>query len=68
MANGWRVTGQRGSEDLVNGRWTDVMIVSVATDDGTTKDFRIPEARYTPENVSAIVNEWFEKHQGVANI
>lgn len=68
MANGWRVTGQRGTEELVNGRFVDVMVVSVLTDDGTAVDFRVPRAQYTADNVSAQVDEWYERHQGVANL
>lgn len=65
---GWRVVSQRGTEDLVNGRWTDVMIVSVQTDDGTTKDFRIPAANYTVEGVAAEVEAWAERQKAVANL
>lgn len=65
---GWRVVSQRGTEDLVNGRWTQVMVVGVQTDDGTTNDFRIPMAQYTKESVAAEVNAWFERHQDVANL
>jgi hypothetical protein len=68
MADGWRVTGQRGTEDLVNSRFSEVMVVSVVTDDGTTKDFRIPAAQYTPDNVAAIVGAWFEQQQAVSNL
>lgn len=62
---GYQVTGQRGTEDLVNGRWQQLMVVSVQTDDGTTKDFRIPEAQYTPDSVKAIIDEWYERQQAV---
>lgn len=68
MPNGWTVTGQRGTEELVNGRWTQVMVVSVVTDGGTNKEFRVPEASYTKENVRAIVDAWFEHEQGVASL
>jgi len=68
MANGWRVTGQRGTEDIVNGKFVPVMEVSVSTDDGTTNTFRVPQAQYTPKSVAAIVDEWFERHQGVAGL
>jgi len=44
------------------------MVVSVVTDDGTTKDFRIPDANYTPDKVAAIVGEWFERQQMVSGL
>lgn len=65
---GWSVTGQRGTEDLINGRWVNIMIVSVAMNDGTTKDFRIPEANYTPEGVAAEVEAWAERQRAIANL
>lgn len=68
MANGWRVTAQRGTHDIVNGRLVAVMEVSVRTDDGTEKSFMIPEGMYTPENVAATVDAWYEQQQGVANL
>lgn len=66
MADGWRVTGQRGTEDLINGRLVPVMEVNVATDDGTTRQFRVPEALYTADKVKALVDEWYERHGAVA--
>lgn len=45
-----------------------VMIVNVQTDDGTTKEFRIPEAKYTVESVNALISEWYEKQQAIANL
>ena len=68
MPGGWRVTGQRGAEDLVNGRFVDVMEVSVVTDDGTTKSFRIPLGQYSRDNVKAIVDGWYEHVQAVNDI
>lgn len=68
MAQGWSVVGQRSSDDLVGGKFTQVMIVNVLTDDGTTKEFRIPEAKYTPESVRALIEEWYEKQQAVAGL
>lgn len=68
MAGGWRVTGQRGTEDYVSGRWGQVMIVSVETDDGTTRDFRIPAAQYTADNVTAIVDDWYAHQQAIASL
>lgn len=68
MPHGWTVTGQRGTEDYVSGKWGPVMVVSVETHDGTTQDFRIPQAQYTPESVEAVVNEWYERQQAVANL
>lgn len=65
---GWQVVSQRGTEDLVNGRWTEIMIVTVQTADGTTKDFRIPQANYTTEGVAAIVDEWAERQKAIANL
>lgn len=44
------------------------MIVSVQTDDGTTKDFRIPAANYTVEGVAAEVEAWAERQKAVANL
>jgi len=68
MANGWQVTGQRDSEDLVNGRFVPVMVVSVLTDSGTPMTFRIPVTRYSGPAVEALVTEWYERHQAVANL
>ncbi len=68
MANGWRVTGQRGTQDIVNGRLTPAMEVAVVTDDGTEKMFLIPEANYTADRVAAIVNAWYEQQQSIAGL
>lgn len=68
MADGWRVTGQRGTEEPINGKFQAVMEVNVVTDDGTTNTFRIPTTRYGAEAVKAMVDEWFERHQAVANL
>lgn len=68
MAEGWRVTSQRGTDDVVNGQFIRVMLVAVTTDQGVTNEFRVPLSQYTPENVKAIVDEWFERTQGVANL
>jgi len=68
MADGWHVTGQRGTDDVINGRLVKVMLVSVQTDGGVTNDFRVPESQYTPDNVKAIVDAWYERTQGVAGL
>lgn len=68
MAGGWHVSGQRGTSDLVSGRLVDVMEVTVTTDDGTSKSFMIPLAQYTPAGVRAIVDDWYERQQGVAGL
>lgn len=68
MANGWRVTGQRGTQDIQNGRLVAAMEVNVVTDDGTEKTFMVPEGSYTPESVAAIVDAWYERQQAVANL
>lgn len=68
MANGWRVTGQRGTDDVVNGRFVRVMLIDVVTDDGTSTQFRVPEAQYTAVNVEATVNAWYEHQQAVAQL
>lgn len=68
MAEGWRVTGQRGTEDLQNGHFVDVMEINVVTDDGTTKTFRVPTTKYSPTSVHAIVQEWYERQQAVHNL
>lgn len=68
MADGWRVTGQRGTDDVINGKFVKVMLISVATDDGVTNDFRVPESQYTPANVKAIVDAWYEQTRGVAGL
>lgn len=68
MPGGWSVQSQRGTEDLQNGRFVQVMEVVVQTTDGTTNTFRIPQGQYTADNVKAIVNEWYERHQAVANL
>lgn len=68
MAKGWRVVSQRGTEDLQNGRFVQVMEVVVQTDDGTSNTFRIPTTQYTATSVAAVVDEWYERHQAVANL
>lgn len=68
MPNGWRVVGQRGTSDIVAGRLVDVMEVTVQTDDGTERSFKVPEALYTKENVEAQVNAWYEQHQAIAGL
>lgn len=68
MANGWRVVSQRGTEDLVNGKFVPVMEIVVETIDGTTNTFRIPQPQYTAELVRARVEEWYERHQAVADL
>lgn len=68
MANGWRVIGQRGTEDLIGGRLVPVMEVNIQTDDGTTNQFRVPVAQYTAEGVKALVDEWYERHQEIASL
>lgn len=68
MAGGWRVTGARGSEDIVNGRFVPVMEVSVTTDDGTENRFRIPTAQYTPDTVKATIDEWYNRHMGIMGL
>lgn len=65
---GYRVTGARGSEDPVNGRFVPVMVVSVVTDNGDTNEFRVPASQYTPDNVKAIIDTWYEQHQGVMDL
>lgn len=68
MPNGWQVTGQRGTSDLINGRLTPCMQVDVRTDDGTEKSFLIPDAQYTADKVEAIVGDWYERHQAIAGL
>lgn len=68
MPDGWSVTGQRSSDDLIGGKFMQVMIVNIVTDDGTTKEFRIPEAKYTGESVRAIIDDWYEHQQAVAHL
>lgn len=68
MANGWRVTGQRGTEDLINGRLAPVMEINVETTNGTTVQFRVPTAQYTADGVKALVDEWYERHQAVVGL
>lgn len=68
MADGWHVTGQRGTSQLVNGRLVQAMQIDVETVDGTDYQLIIPEAMYTPENVKAQIDAWYERHQGVAGL
>lgn len=68
MPQGWHVTGAKGSEDIVNGRWVPIMEVTVLTDDGTENRFRIPTAQYNEANVRSIVDVWYQHHLGVMGI
>lgn len=68
MPNGWRVTGTRGTDDLVGGRLVQVMEVQIETDDGATNIFRVPAAQYTPDTVRAVVNEWYDRHRAIINL
>lgn len=68
MAQGWRITGQRGSDEPINGRFQRVMVIGVQTDDGTTTEFRVPEAQYTPTAVAALIEDWYERQQAIANL
>jgi hypothetical protein len=68
MADGWRVTGRRGTQELINGRLVPAMEVNVATDSGTEKQFIIPEANYTPERVKAIIDAWYELDRAVGEL
>ena len=65
---GWRVTGARGSEDPVNGRFIPVMVVSVVTDNNDTQEFRIPQTQYNDLAVKAIIDAWYERHVGVIGL
>lgn len=68
MADGWQITGARGTEDYIGGRFVPVMEFTVVTADGTTNTFRLPTAQYTPENVAATVNEWYARHLAVIGL
>lgn len=68
MANGWHVTGQRGTTELSNGKMVPAMEVSVETDGGTSKSFVFADAQYTPEKVDAIIDAWAERERAIASL
>lgn len=65
---GYHITGARGSEDPINGRFVPVMVVSVQTDNGDTVEFRVPTAQYTADQVKAITDAWYEQHVAVMGV
>ncbi len=68
MPAGWRVVSQRGTEDIVNGKFVQVMEIVVETTDGATNTFRVPQTQYTAELVKAKVNDWYERYQSVVDL
>jgi hypothetical protein len=69
MANGWRVDSQRYTERYMpNGQFQDVVEVQVQADDGTFATIVVPTAQYTPENVTALADDWLARHLAVRNL
>jgi predicted nucleotide-binding protein (sugar kinase/HSP70/actin superfamily) len=68
MADRWRITSARGTEDLIGGRFVPVMEYTVMTVDGATNTFRTPTAQYSAESVRATVDEWYERHAAVMGL
>lgn len=56
MADTWRVVSQRQTSDITpDGRFVDVMEVSVETTSGTMITVRIPTDQYSAEVAGAII-------------
>ena len=69
MANGWRVASQRYTERYMpSGQFEDVVEVQIQADDGTYGTLVVPQARYTPDNVSALADDWLAKHLAVKSL
>lgn len=68
VANGYIITGQRGTQEIVSGRLMPAMEISVRTDDGGEKVFIVLETNYTKEKVTAIIDEWYERYRDIATI
>lgn len=66
-SSGWHVTGQRRTEQMDgNGNFGPVVLVSIKTDNGTTATFDIPDRLYNVEYARATIQEWIDRHDGVA--
>lgn len=66
MANGWRVTGQRQTSSLTqDGRFLDVMEVSVLTDGGSALTLSIPTDKYSAQYVRDRIQERVNEIQAV---
>ena len=67
--NGWRVLSQAYGEALMpDGSFQQVARVTIRADDGSTTTLEIPIAQYTPENVIAQGNYWYDQHAAVRAI
>lgn len=65
----WTVTSQKYTERYMpNGQFVDVVIVGVTADDGAYADVVIPQAQYTPDNVKAQINAWYDQHVAVRGL
>lgn len=67
--NGWRVISQSYGEELMpDGNFHDVARVTIQSVDGATTTLAIPMTQYSPENVIAQGNYWYERHSAVASV
>lgn len=67
--NGWRVISQRYGERLMpDGNFHDVAEVTIQATDGASTTLAIPMGQYTPDNVIAQGNYWYERHTAVSAI
>ncbi|HLI74297.1 MAG TPA: hypothetical protein VKU86_10505 [Acidimicrobiales bacterium] len=52
----WQVVSQRQSSQLVNGQFTEVMVVTFRTSDGVVGDISVPLAQYSAQHVKDLID------------
>jgi basic membrane lipoprotein Med (substrate-binding protein (PBP1-ABC) superfamily) len=64
----WQVVSQRQSSQLVNGQFTEVMVVTFRTSDGVTGDVSVPLSQYSADNVKQLIDARVQKIAAVHSL